>query len=129
MIAYPLSALSKLPGPLDSIWDTILELAQLPVGSRALIGGQMVVLHGLSRGRRPPRITRHVDILANLVVSRTGLRDCVRAVTEMGFTPQEAADRDLLHRFIRADDQGIIDVFRHICANLGMRRRSEHGAR
>lgn len=47
---------------MDGIWDTILELGRrLPPERWALIGGQMVVLHGLARGRQPVRITRDTD--------------------------------------------------------------------
>lgn len=104
-------ALPELPEPLDGIWDTILDLAQrLQAGRWALVGGQMVVLHGLMHRRRPVRITRDVDVLANLIVSRSGIRDCVRAVTALGFSPHDATERDILHRFVRADDHGVVDV-------------------
>jgi len=103
--------LPTLPAPMDSIWLTILELARrIPPDRWTLIGGQMVVLHGLANGRQPVRITRDVDVLASLLVSSTGIRDCVRAVSDMGFTPQEATDHTILHRFVRDPDRAVVDI-------------------
>ncbi len=44
-----------LTGTLDGLWEVILDLADnLPPMSWALIGGQMVMAHGLAAGRTPP---------------------------------------------------------------------------
>ena len=45
-----------LTGALDGLWDVILDLADnLPPMSWELVGGQMVMAHGLAAGRTPTR--------------------------------------------------------------------------
>jgi hypothetical protein len=83
-----------LVGILDGLWEVILDLAdQLPPMSWALIGGQMVMAHGLAAGRTPTRASQDVDILGNLTASSTALRTAVAAVRDLGFEPEPSIDR------------------------------------
>ena len=75
-----------LTGALDGLWDVILDLADhLPANSWALVGGQMVMAHGLVAGRTPTRASQDVDVLGNLTASSTALRTAVAAVRNLGF--------------------------------------------
>ena len=52
----PLVELPALTGPLDTLRELIVDLAgQLPPTGWVLVGGQMVMLHGLLAGRVPTR--------------------------------------------------------------------------
>ena len=59
-----------LSGTVDGLWEVILDLAdQLPPASWALVGGQMVMAHGLAAGRTPTRAPAH-----DVVATRNGRR-------------------------------------------------------
>lgn len=98
-------------GTLDGLWEVILDLADnLPPMSWALIGGQMVMAHGLAGGRTPTRASQDVDILGNLTASSTALRTVVTAVRNLDFEPEPSIDGKRLHRFVRTTDNQVIDV-------------------
>lgn len=100
-----------LTGALDGLWNVILDLAdQLPTNAWALVGGQMVMAHGLVAGRPPTRASQDVDVLGNLTASSTALRTAVAAVRNLGFEPAPSIDGKLLHRFVRATDHQAIDI-------------------
>ena len=80
-----------LTGTLGGLWDVILDLADnLPPMSWELVGGQMVMAHGLAAGRAPTRASRDIDVLGNLITSSKALRTAVAAVRELGFEPEPA---------------------------------------
>ncbi|TYP90778.1 hypothetical protein [Blastococcus xanthinilyticus] len=108
--AEPRVELPPLTGPLDTLWDLVLELAeQLPPTGWVLVGGQMVMLHGLLAGRVATRASQDVDVLADLLTDDAGLVRCVRAVRELDLEPQpDAAGK--VYRFVRARDQARADV-------------------
>jgi predicted nucleotidyltransferase len=105
--------LPPLPRTLDRLWETIIDIGQaLSTDSWMLVGGQMVMLHGLIAGRVMTRATNDIDVLAAVLVppARPKLSDCVRAVKKLGFKPLEANEPDLLHRFVHPDDGAVIDI-------------------
>ena len=96
---------------LDGLWEVILDLAdQLPPLSWALVGGQMVMAHGLAAGRTPTRASQDIDILGNLITSSIAVRTAVAAVRELGFKPEPSMDGKRLHRFVRTKDNQAIDI-------------------
>lgn len=100
-----------LTGTLDGLWDVILDLADnLPPMSWELVGGQMVMAHGLAAGRTPTRASQDIDVLGNLITSSKALRTAVAAVRELGFEPEPTMDGKRLHRFIRSKDNQAIDI-------------------
>ncbi|MGY1827034.1 hypothetical protein [Blastococcus sp. SYSU DS0541] len=67
----PWVELPPLAGPLDTLWDLVLDLAeQLPPTGWVLVGGQMVMLHGLLAGRVATRASQDVDVLADPLAER-----------------------------------------------------------
>lgn len=99
--------------PLDerskSLWNALLDLAtQVPTGW-ALVGGQMVRLHGLAHGSEQPRASIDADLVADVRADPRILRTITEALTTGGFAPPDAALAvDVGHRFIREDV--IIDI-------------------
>lgn len=81
-------SLPPLAGAQDALWTLVLDLAELVAPARwQLVGGQMVVLHGLCAGRAPIRASRDIDMLADLLTARDGLRLCVQALADLGLAP------------------------------------------
>ena len=96
---------------LDGLWDVILDLAEnLPPMSWELVGGQMVMAHGLAAGRTPTRASHDIDVLGNLITSSKALLTAVAAVRELGFEPEPSMDGKRLHRFVRTKDNQAIDI-------------------
>jgi predicted nucleotidyltransferase len=105
--------LPPLPSILDRLWETILDIGQaLSSDSWMLVGGQMVMLHGLIAGRVMTRATNDIDMLAAVLLppAKPKLSECVRTVKDLEFKPLEANEPELLHRFVHPDDGAIIDI-------------------
>jgi hypothetical protein len=102
--------LPPLAGPLDGLWELILDLAELlPPAGWVLVGGQMVMLHGRVVDRATTRASEDVDVLADLLTDQAGLARCVRAVRELDLQPRpDSAGR--VYRFVRAADNARADV-------------------
>ena len=108
--AEPLVELPALAGPLDTLWDLIVDLgSQLPPAGWVLVGGQMVMLHGLMAGRVATRASQDVDVLADLITDDAGLARCVRVVRELDLEPQRDSD-ERVYRFVRATDDARADL-------------------
>ena len=102
--------LPPLSGPLNTLWDVILDVAvAVPAHRWALIGGQMVTLHALHSGRPPLRVSRDIDVLADLLTGRDGLALCVTAIRALDLLPDEVPS-GRIHRFTRARDGVSVDV-------------------
>ena len=100
-----------LVGKLDGLWDVILDLTQqIPAGSWALVGGQMVLAHGLLVGRTPTRVSGDIDVLGNMLSSSGAVRRAVTAVRQLGFEPEPTLEGSLLYRFRRQSDGHVVDV-------------------
>ena len=102
--------LPPLTGELDLLWELILDLAeQLPENEWVLVGGQMVMLHGLAAGRTPMRASKDVDVLADLVSAPASLARCVEALRRLELTPKpDSAGR--VYRFRRDRDSATVDL-------------------
>jgi hypothetical protein len=108
--AEPLVELPALAGPLDTLWDLIVDIgSQLPPDGWVLVGGQMVMLHGLMAGRVATRASQDVDVLADLITDDAGLARCVRVVRELDLEPQRDSD-GRVYRFVRAADNARADL-------------------
>lgn len=104
------AALPAVSGQLDVLWQLVFDLAgRLDPASWQLIGGLMVLTHGLAAGRTLPRTTGDVDVLADLIATSTGLEACVSAVEASGFEPVED-NKGKVYRFKRASDEVTVDV-------------------
>jgi predicted nucleotidyltransferase len=102
--------LPPLTGPLNTLWDVILDVAAaVPPHRWALIGGQMVTLHALHAGHPPLRVSRDIDVLADLLTARDGLALCVTAIRALDLLPDEGPS-GRIHRFRRARDGVSVDV-------------------
>jgi hypothetical protein len=90
--------------------DLVVDLAlQLPSDAWVLVGGQMVMLHGLAAGRVATRASQDVDVLADLLTDDAGLARCGRVVRELDLEPQTDSD-GRVYRFVRAADNARADL-------------------
>lgn len=69
LVAQPID-LDRLVGN-DEVWKAIVGIAAaLRPDEWALVGGQMVALHGFVSGVTPSRVTDDIDIVADVAVRR-----------------------------------------------------------
>lgn len=93
--------LPALPGNVDQVlWPGLLDLADhLPV-HHVVIGGVMVHLHGAVAGRHSQRPTRDVDVLLDVGVMSSSIRDAVQALTSMGYRIAQNSPDESSHRYV-----------------------------
>lgn len=103
--------LPMMTAEVTDLWRAIFDLCdRLTVDGWILVGGQMVMAHGLAAGRTAPRVSRDIDLMANLITSGDSLHRCVEMVRRLGFEGRPSMDGRSLHRFARPSDQLVIDV-------------------
>jgi hypothetical protein len=85
------------------LWDALLDLAERQPGGWTLVGGQMVLLRALEPGRVPPRVTRDLDVLADLRARPATLHQIVTTLSELDFEVELATPDESGHRFKRGD--------------------------
>ena len=84
-----------------TLWETLLELADLRPQEWTLIGGQMVFIHAIERGVEPLRVSSDLDVLVNARIVTGGVRQFVRAIQSRGFVLAGWSPEGLAHRYCR----------------------------
>ena len=90
-----------LAGYEHSLWETLLELADLRPQRWTLIGDQMVFVHAIESDVEPVRVSSDLDVLVNARVVTGGVREFVRAIQGRGFVLAGASPEGLAHRYHR----------------------------
>lgn len=102
-----------LTGPLVELWHVLLDLSEQVPNAWSLIGGQMVLLHGLEHSRTPPAASADLDVLADVQSDQQSLRRLVAALEQLGFSPAGMSPQgNLLHRYQRGaeSEQLVVDL-------------------
>jgi len=84
-----------------NIWTALLELSTRVPEQWTLIGGQMVLLHGLENGRQPPRVSQDLDLMVDARVRPRALPKVAQALADMDFELVEVTFDEIAHRFVR----------------------------
>ncbi len=91
-------------GALESaLWDALLDIADKIPSGWTLIGGQMVLLHGLEKGRVPPRVSEDLDLVVDVRVRPHVLAPMVAALVDLGFETTGVSADGVAQRFVRGD--------------------------
>ncbi|MFE3860661.1 hypothetical protein ACFXPT_09500 [Streptomyces goshikiensis] len=110
-----------LTGTLVGLWGTLLDLAERVPQDWTLIGGQMVLLHGLEHGRNPPGASLDLDVLADVISDQQSLRLLVEALEDLGFASAGVSPEGKAHRYARKEPVGTLVVDLLAPDNLGNR--------
>jgi len=102
--------LPPLAGAADDLWTLLMDLAERLNTPWTLVGGQMVLLHGLEHARPSPRVSTDIDAVVDVRTDPTGLRKTVSALTELGLEPVEPTPEGVMHRYIRRGSPTVVDV-------------------
>ena len=90
------------------LWKTTLEVAAaMPAAGWTLIGAQMVFLQAAAFGREPGRTSGDLDVLVDVRLVTSLVRDMAERLIECGFGPDVTVD-GRGHRFRRGED--VVDL-------------------
>jgi len=81
------------------VWTFLSELSGAFSGQWALVGGQMVLLHGLEAGQLPERETTDVDALVDIRVAPQGTIAVSTWLEGHGLRQEDISPDDIGHRF------------------------------
>ena len=84
-----------------TLWETLIELADLRPGEWTLIGGQMVFVHAIEQRVEPLRMSSDLDVLVNARIVTGGVREFVLAIERRGFELAGWSPAGLAHRYYR----------------------------
>src|SRR3546814_9823602 len=94
--------LPLLGGALGEVWDTIDALAHRLDVPWTIVGGQMVLLHGLEHDETPPRVSTDVDAAVDVRADRAALGRLVFTLTsQLGFESAGVSPAGRAYRFHR----------------------------
>lgn len=101
-------------GALAVVWDALAALStaaeNLPW---TLVGGQMVLLHGLECGQTPHRVSTDIDTAVDVRADRGALKRLTSLLGDLDFEPAGISPDGRAHRFtrpIRPASHAVIDV-------------------
>lgn len=101
--------MAELSQALTQVWHLLFDLAEAQRDSWCLVGGLMVMLHGLEHGRSDVRPTADGDVLVDIRARPGALREITRFLSENGLEP-EIAPEGIQHRFKRGTIDGELKV-------------------
>ncbi|WP_156212709.1 hypothetical protein [Lentzea aerocolonigenes] len=81
------------------LWPGVFEVVVNLPDDHVVIGGVMVFLHGAVSGRQPVRVTRDVDVLCDVEVSTSSIRETVAALEQLGYVVAADAPNESTHRY------------------------------
>lgn len=99
---------------------SLLDVSQAVPPEHAVIGGVMVYLHGAVVGRQPARVTSDVDVLFDVEVMPSSLREAVEALRNLGYRVDPASPDESTHRYIGANNERV-----DVLAPAGVRPRPD----
>lgn len=101
-------ALPQFAGDDAALWDALFDVADRVPEGWTLVGGQMVLLHALERGRMPPRVSVDLDLIADVRLRQSALLDMAGVLEDLGFTPEIAIVDGIAQRFVRG--RAVVDL-------------------
>jgi hypothetical protein len=84
----------------DSLWPALFTLSERLPPEHVVIGGIMVYLHGALVGRRPSRVTSDVDVLFNVEIQPSSLKEAVAVLGELGYKVAQDSPIESTHRYL-----------------------------
>ncbi|MEZ0065022.1 hypothetical protein ABIA32_001010 [Streptacidiphilus sp. MAP12-20] len=113
-IPRPVLGTIELPamgGATDALWHLLMRLAQSIDVPWTLVGGQMVMLHGLQRGRPSPRVSADIDTVIDVRTEPRGMRRVVATLLALDLEPAGMPSPDgLMHRYVKPGTGVAVDL-------------------
>jgi hypothetical protein len=97
----PVLGSAELPRlPDDALWPGLFTLSEQLPAEHVVIGGIMVYLHGALAGRQPSRVTSDVDVLFDVEILPSSLKDAVAVLGKLGYLVAQNSPAESTHRYI-----------------------------
>ncbi|MFC9250858.1 hypothetical protein [Amycolatopsis thailandensis] len=104
-------ALPPLQGGGDRIvWPAMFDLADRLPKPWVMIGGQMVILHGLLAGRSIPRVTKDIDLLFDVRFTLDAFPRAHEVLKNLGYEVAGISADGKAHRYLHPDSGMVIDI-------------------
>ena len=87
----------------DDLWTVLCNLADRHETDWTVIGGQMVMLHGLQANRSPGRVSDDLDLVIDARVRPPAIPAFIATLSELGFVSVGVSPDNVAHRFGRGD--------------------------
>ncbi|GIG65287.1 hypothetical protein [Phytomonospora endophytica] len=99
--------LPSLAAATGELWTLLIDLAVHAASVPwTLVGGQMVMLHGLERDREAPRVSADIDTVVDLRAKQDGLRALVGIFERLGLEAVGPPSPDgIMHRYVTYEDR------------------------
>jgi predicted nucleotidyltransferase len=106
-------------------WTTVFDVAEaIDVDEWVLVGGRMVQLHARRASIPPPRATKDVDLVADVLTNRSSFMSIATSLGGFGFDVAVPDARNApVYRFIRGDEQVDVMVADHLPSGIRPRLR------
>ncbi len=85
----------------DDLWSVLCDLADKHNADWTVIGGQMVMFHGLQAERSSGRVGQDLDLVIDARVRPPAIPAFIATLGELGFTSTGVSPDDVAHRFGR----------------------------
>ncbi|MFK0247510.1 hypothetical protein ACIQUM_22680 [Amycolatopsis azurea] len=104
-------ALPPLQGGGDRIvWPAMFDLADRLPKPWVMIGGQMVILHGLLADRSIPRVTKDIDLLFDVRFTLDAFPRAHEVLKNLGYEVDGISADGKAHRYLHPDNGMVIDI-------------------
>ncbi len=87
----------------DDLWTVLCDLADRHEADWTVIGGQMVMLHGLQTNRSPGRVSEDLDLVIDARVRPPTIPAFVATLVALGFASTGVSPDNVAHRFGRGE--------------------------
>lgn len=94
----------------NELWHALLDLAEAVEAPWTLVGGQMVLLHALEHGERPPTLSQDGDVVGDVRSRPEILHAIVAALSAAGFEVDGMSPSGLAHRYVRQGSAGPVKI-------------------
>ncbi len=99
--------LPLLGGALAVVWHGLAELTDAAGSLRwTVVGGQMVLLHGLENGEVPHRVSNDIDTAVDVRSDRDGISRMVAVLTRLGYRSAGTSPEGRAYRFEKSVGDG-----------------------
>lgn len=85
----------------------LLDISEALPAEHVVIGGVMVYLHGAVRGRLPARVTSDVDVVFDVELVPSSLRDAVQVLKDLGYRVDPCSPDESTHRYIGPNNERV----------------------
>ncbi|RSM67203.1 hypothetical protein DMH03_09125 [Amycolatopsis sp. WAC 01376] len=103
--------LPPLQGEGDRIvWPAMFDLADRLPEPWVMIGGQMVILHGLLAGRSIPRVTKDIDLLFDVRFTLDAFPRAHEVLKKLGYEVDGISADGKAHRYLHPETGMVVDI-------------------